>query len=140
MTGHEYMMQVRRIELNPRLTVVASATAHDFLPNILNTDYNAMIVGDDDTLSLGDITLRFMILPNLHWPDTMMTYDEKDRILFTCDVFGSHYCEPQILRSKVQDVESYEKYMKDYFDRILGPFKNPYMIDALKKVKDLYKH
>ncbi len=125
------------IELNPRLTVVASATAHDFLPNILNTDYNAMIVGDDDTLSLGDITLRFMILPNLHWPDTMLTYDEKDRILFTCDVFGSHYCEPQILRSRVQDVASYEKYTKYYFDMIIGPFKDPYMIDALKRVKDL---
>lgn len=125
------------IELNPRITIVATGTAHDFLPNIINYDYNSMVVADNDTLSLGDITLRFMIVPNLHWPDTMITYDEEDHILFTCDVFGAHYCDPAVLLSKVQDRQSYEFYAKYYFDCILGPFRDPYMIDALKRVDDL---
>ena len=125
------------LELNPKITVVATATAHNFLSEIINKDYTALKVGENDTLSLGDKTLHFMVLPNLHWPDTMYTYCEEDKVLFTCDSFGSHYSEPGILRSAVKDEEGYLDATKYYFDNIIGPFANPYMVNALKRIKDL---
>lgn len=125
------------LEMNPRLTVVGTGTAIGFLKQIVNREFYSLAVKDEDTLSLGDKTLKFMILPNLHWPDTMYTYLEEDRVLFTCDSFGSHYSFPEILRSKVTDEEGYKRATKYYFDNIIGPFKDPYMKDALERTKDL---
>ena len=62
------------LEVNPGLTVVATGTAIQFLKHIVNTDFNSIAVKDGDHLSLGDKTLEFMVLPNLHWPDTMYTW------------------------------------------------------------------
>lgn len=125
------------LELYPRAVVVGTATAIDFLKEIINCDFNSMTVGDGDTLDLGRKTLNFMVLPQLHWPDTMYTYLEEDRVLFTCDSFGSHYSHEGILRSKVTDTEGYLRATKYYFDNIIGPFAVPFMADALDRIKDL---
>lgn len=125
------------LELNPRAVVVATSTAISFLKEIINHDFNSRAVKDGDTLSLGGKTLRFMILPQLHWPDTMYTYVEEDGVLFTCDSFGSHYSHEGILRSTVTDTEGYLRATKYYFDNIIGPFRHPFMNDALDRIKDL---
>jgi flavodoxin len=78
-----------------------------------------------------------MVLPNLHWPDTMYTYIEEDKTLLTCDSFGSHYSFDEILLSKVTDNEGYLRAKKYYFDNIIGPFKKPFMVKALERIKDL---
>ncbi|MCM1150292.1 MAG: FAD-dependent oxidoreductase [Butyricicoccus sp.] len=122
------------IELNPRLVIVGTATAIGFLKEIVNRDFNSMTVKDGDTLSLGDKTLRFMVFPNLHWPDSMYTHVEEDGVFFTCDSFGSHYSHPGIVRSSVTDEEGYLRATKYYFDNIIGPYANPYMSNALKKL------
>lgn len=125
------------LELNPKATVVATGTAISFLKEIANTEFHSIAVKEGDTLSLGDKTLEFMIVPNLHWPDTMYTYVQEDGTLFTCDSFGSHYSHEGILRSTVEDTEGYMRATKYYFDNIIGPFKNPYMINALNRIKGL---
>jgi len=125
------------LEMNPSLTIVGTATAINFLKKIVNGDFYSLAVADDETLSLGDKTLQFMILPNLHWPDTMYTYCKEDRTLFTCDSFGSHYSFEEILRSKVTDEEGYKRATKYYFDNIIGPFKDPYMTDALERTSQI---
>ncbi|MDP4179403.1 MAG: FprA family A-type flavoprotein, partial [Bacillota bacterium] len=125
------------IELNPSIKIVGSQGAVQFLKNIVNRDFYSIIVKENETLSVGDKTLRFMILPNLHWPDTMYTYIEEDNLLVTCDSFGSHYSFNDILLSKVKDNEGYLRAAKYYFDNIIGPFKNPFMTNALKRIKDL---
>ncbi|MBR4211363.1 MAG: FAD-dependent oxidoreductase [Oscillibacter sp.] len=125
------------LELNPRAVVVATSTAISFLKEIINHDFNSRAVKDGDTLSLGGKTLRFMVLPQLHWPDTMYTYVEEDGVLFTCDSFGSHYSHEGILRSTVTDTEGYLRATKYYFDNIIGPFRNPFMNDALERIKGL---
>ena len=125
------------LELNPRASVVGTGTAISFLKEIANCDFRSIAVKDGDTLSLGDKTLRFCVLPNLHWPDTMYTYIEEDRVLVTCDSFGSHFAHEGILRSTVTDEEGYARATKYYFDNIIGPFKNPYMVRALEKVDTL---
>ena len=125
------------IEMNPSIKIIGSQGAIQFLKNIVNCDFYSMIVKENETLSIGDKTLRFMILPNLHWPDTMYTYIEEDNLLITCDSFGSHYSFDEILLSKVKDNEGYLRATKYYFDCIIGPFKNPYMVKALERIKDL---
>lgn len=85
---------------------------------------------------IGGKTLKFMIVPNLHWPDTMYTYIEEEGILVTCDSFGSHYGFQDVLVSKVENRDDYMKAAKYYFDCIIGPFK-PYMLKALKRVREL---
>lgn len=125
------------LEMNPDITIVGTAGALGFLRQIVNHDFKQLAVKENDSLSLGDKTLRFMILPNLHWPDTMYTYLEEDQVLITCDSFGAHYCHDGILRSTVTNEEGYLKAAKYYFDNIIGPFKNPFMTKALTRIKEL---
>lgn len=124
------------IEMNPNIKIVGTAVAISFLKNIVNRDFYSIAVKENDTLSLGDKTLHFMILPNLHWPDTMYTYVEEDKVLVTCDSFGSHYTFDGVLRSQVTDEEGYMRALKYYFDNIIGPFK-PYMLKALERIENL---
>ena len=126
----------RLLEINPDIQIIGTTSAIKFLGNIVNREFKHITVKENDTISLGNKTLRFMIAPNLHWPDTMFTYIEEDHILVTCDSFGAHYCCDDILRSHVKDEEGYQRALKYYFDNILGPFK-PFVIRALDKIKDM---
>lgn len=127
------------LEINPTIKVVGSPTAITFLKHIVNRDFYSVAVGDGDSLSLGDKTIRFYSVPSLHWPDTIYSYIEEDKVLVTCDSFGSHYAHEGILRSTVTDYEGYMRATKYYFDNILGPFKQPHMANALKLVRDELK-
>jgi len=125
------------LEINPNIVIVGTGTAITFLKHIVNQEFYSLPVKENDTLSLGGRTLRFFPLPNLHWPDTMYSYLEEDQVLFTCDSFGSHYSHEGILRSTVTDEAGYMDAAKYYFDNIIGPFKDPYMLAALDRIKDL---
>jgi flavorubredoxin/NADPH-dependent 2,4-dienoyl-CoA reductase/sulfur reductase-like enzyme len=125
------------VEINPNIKIVGTGVAIGFLKNIVNRDFYSIAVKENDTLDLGDKTLRFMLLPNLHWPDTMYTYIEEDKTIVTCDSFGAHYSFDEVLLSKVTDNEGYMRANKYYFDNIIGPFKQPFMIKALNRIKDL---
>jgi flavorubredoxin len=127
----------RLLDLNGNITIVGSMGAVGFLKKIVNKDFKSIIVKENDTLSLGNKTLRFMILPNLHWPDTMYTYIPEDKTLFTCDSFGAHYAHDSILRSTVENESEYLGAAKYYFDCIISPFRQPYMTAALDRIRDL---
>ncbi len=125
------------IAQNPKVKIIATATAISFLQHIINRDFYSITVKNGDELKIGNKTLQFYVLPNLHWPDTMYTYIVEDKVLMTCDSFGSHYAHEGILRSTVTDYDGYLRATKYYFDNILGPFKDPYMTAALKLVRSL---
>lgn len=125
------------LELNPNIVVVGTSAAIMFLKNIVNKDFKSLVVNASTTLSLGNKTLNFILVPNLHWPDTMYTYLNEDNVLFTCDSFGSHFTSAKILLSAVENMDDYHEALKYYFDNIIGPFKNPYMSNALTKIADL---
>ena len=110
------------LELNPGLKIVATGCAISFLKEIVNGEFTAIPVKDNQEMKIGDKTLKFLVVPNLHWPDTMYTYIEEEQILVTCDSFGSHYGFHDILVSKVTDREGYMRATKYYFDNIIGPF------------------
>ena len=92
---------------NPQAKIIATPTAISFLKNIVNDDFYSIPVKNGDELKIGNKTLQFFLLPNLHWPDTMYTYIKEDKTLVTCDSFGSHYAHEGILRSTVTDTEGY---------------------------------
>lgn len=125
------------LSMNPNVKIVGSPVAVGYLKNIVNRDFDSIPVKEKDTLSLGDKTLTFMSVPNLHWPDTMYTYWEEGKVLFTCDSFGAHYSHKGILRSTVTDTKGYMQAAKYYFDNIIGPFKQPFMTNALKRIEGL---
>lgn len=127
------------IEKNPNIKVYGSPPAIKYLNDILNIPFNGIMLKESDTLSLGNKTLRFIMAPNLHWPDAMYTYIEEDKVLFSCDSFGSHYSFDEVLLSKINDKDDHKKAIKTYFDDIMAPFK-PFVLRAMSKLNGLDIH
>ena len=77
-------------EAYPEAKIVATAKAFTMMKNFTGEDYSArgVTVKEGDTLELGSHTLKVITAPMVHWPEVMMTYDEKDRVLFSADAFG----------------------------------------------------
>jgi flavorubredoxin len=79
------------LELYPEARVVTNKFCRKLIMDALDVPADRfLIIKDEDTISLGDRTLRFLITPWVHWPDTMLTHLVEDNILFTCDLFGAH--------------------------------------------------
>ncbi len=74
----------------PDAKIVATAKAFVMMKQFFGTDFaeNQMVVGEGDTLSLGNHTLTFVTAPMVHWPEVMVTYDSQDKVLFSADGFG----------------------------------------------------
>ncbi|MEA2027354.1 MAG: FprA family A-type flavoprotein [Campylobacterota bacterium] len=79
-------------------------------------------------LEIGGKTIRFLSTPNLHWPETMSSYLVEEKILFSGDVFGSHYYDPRLFDDLVGDFDYAFKY---YYDHIMRPFKSD-VLNALR--------
>lgn len=124
------------LELSPQMKILATGCAIGFLKEIVNRDFVSIPVKDRQRMEIGNKTLQFLIVPNLHWPDTMYTFIEEEQILVTCDSFGSHYAHSGVLASTVPSQEDYLKAAKYYYDCIIGPFK-PFMLKALNQVKTM---
>ena len=111
----------RLLEINPDITVYCTKAAENFLKQLLNRDFNVHVVSDGEEVDLGGKTFRFILAPYLHWPDTMFTYLVEDKLLFSCDAFGAHYCPEKIFDDEIADF-SYDFFF--YFDCIMRPFKD----------------
>ena len=125
------------LEKNPNIVVVGTNSAVTFVSNIIKRDFNSRVVKKGDTLDLGDRQLQFFPMPNLHWPDTMFTWDPKDKTLFTCDFFGAHYAFPELLLSRLKDEEDYHQALYQYFLDIMAPFRKPFATNGLKCAQEL---
>jgi flavorubredoxin len=79
-----------------------------------------MEVNDNDTLSLGDRTLQFLIAPWVHWPETMLSYLREEGILFPCDLFGSHLATSDLYSTDEAKVYGSAK---RYYAEIMMPFR-----------------
>lgn len=121
------------LEIAPQITIVATKTGIKFLKDITNKDFKHIIVNDGDELDLGNKKIKFITAPFLHWPDTMYSYLVEDKILFSCDSFGSHFCDERMFNDEVGDFSNAFKY---YFDVIMKPF-SEYMLKAIDKIKDI---
>lgn len=124
---------IHLLKLAPRAKVVGTGNAIRYLKEMIFFDFPHIIVKDGYTLDLGDRTLRFVSAPNLHWPDTMYTYLAEEKVLFTCDSFGAHFCHEAMYDDLVGDFDQDFKY---YFDVILKPF-SKFMLRAIEKIREL---
>jgi flavorubredoxin len=78
------------------------------------------VVGDKETISLGDRTLEFIHAPWVHWPETMLTYLREDKILFPCDLFASHLATTDLfVRNAEQELEAAQR----FYAEIMMPFR-----------------
>jgi len=122
------------LALAPQVTVVGSKVAIQFLENWLHQPFKQRIVKNGERLDLGNgHVLEFVIAPNLHWPDTIFTYDAKTQILYTCDAFGMHYCDDHTFDEDLALIEADFRY---YYDCLMGPNARS-VLSALKRMSEL---
>ena len=110
------------LEKYPDARLISTPKAKGMLIDLMPIPEECFItVEDGETLSLGDKTLRFIHTPWVHWPETMVSYLEEDRILFSCDFFGSHIATTDLF---VTDEGRIYEAAKRYYAEIMMPFRN----------------
>ncbi|MEL3911962.1 FprA family A-type flavoprotein [Treponema pedis] len=106
---------------NPEAEIIASAKGIAMVQKFFKINENLRAVKDGDVLDLGGgKVLTFYDTPNIHWPETMMTYDTSDKILFSCDAFGSYGC----IGEKIFDTEHTEEELKFFENEALRYYSN----------------
>ena len=109
------------LEKYPAARLISTPKAKGLLMDLLRIPEESFItVKDGETLSLGDKTLKFIHAPWVHWPETMVTYLKEDRILFSCDFFGSHIATTDLF---VTDEGRVCEAAKRYYAEIMMPFR-----------------
>jgi len=109
------------LEKYPDAKVVTTPKGKDLLVALLLIPENRFItVSDGETLSLGDKTMEFIHAPWVHWPETMLTYLREGKILFSCDLFGSHLATTDLY---VADEGQVYEAAKRYYAEIMMPFR-----------------
>lgn len=137
-TEPDHTGSLRRVlEQAKNATVLGSQTAITFLKEIINEPFPHQAVTEKDSFDIGGMTLNFLSVPMLHWPDSMFTWVPESGMLFTCDSFGCHYADDRIFNDKMGDGADFTPAYKYYFDNIMGPYCYPHMLKALDKIKDL---
>jgi flavorubredoxin len=118
----------------PEAQLLASETAKPLLADHLGLDpAEIRTVADGERLDLGGRTLRFIYTPWVHWPETMSTYLEEDKVLFSCDWFGAHLAQTGLF-ADCSDCILAEA--KRYYAEIMMPFRK-IVQKNLDKIKDL---
>jgi flavorubredoxin len=118
---------------HPRAQVVCTPKCKNILLDMeLAPEDCFLTVDDGETLSLGDKTLEFIHSPWVHWPETMLTYLQEDKILFSCDFLGSHLASTDLFTNDESRV--YEA-AKRYYAEIMMPFRK-IIQKNLKKVQE----
>ncbi len=124
------------LQLAPDITVVGSKVAIQFLEDLVHQPFRRQVVKNGDRLNLGkNHELEFIIAPNLHWPDTIFTYDHKTQILYTCDAFGLHYCSNAIFD---EDLEAISPDFQFYYECLMAPNARS-VLSAIKRMDELEK-
>jgi len=109
------------LERFPEAQLLCTPKCQPMMVDLLNVpEAKITTVADKEIISLGDRTLEFVHAPWVHWPETMLTYLKEERILFSCDFFGSHLATTDAyVRDEAQVAES----AKRYYAEIMMPFR-----------------
>jgi flavorubredoxin len=119
----------------PMAKIVATAKVKELTISHLHIPPERFIViNEGDVLDLGGKTLRFMPIPFAHWPDNTMVYLAEERILFSSDLFGTHYAESGDIPVSPED---HVFHAKTYYAEIMAPFRQPRIARYTTQVKAL---
>ncbi|GLI69412.1 hypothetical protein VaNZ11_014019 [Volvox africanus] len=122
------------LDLHPDAVVCGSKVCISFLQNLTHRPFKAQVVKGGDKVDLGGgHVIEFVMAPNLHWPDTMFSFDHATGVMFTCDAFGMHYCSEQPFDADVKTILPHYRF---YYDCLMKPNAKS-VTTALRKVKDL---
>jgi flavorubredoxin/flavin reductase (DIM6/NTAB) family NADH-FMN oxidoreductase RutF len=128
------------IDLNPNIEIVGSKVAIQFLENQVHRPFRSRAVKSGEELDLGTNPgsgtahrFEFLSAPNLHWPDTIFSFDHGTGILYTCDAFGLHYCSDQLFDL---DPGAIAPDFRFYYDCLMGPNARS-VLQALKRMEGL---
>lgn len=114
----------------PEAVIVSSAKAFAMMKNFFGTDFTQrrIVVGEGDKLSLGEHELTFVTAPMVHWPEVIVSYDSKDKVLFSADGFGKF--------GAYDADEEWDGEARRYYIGIVGKYGNPVQT-LLKKASAL---
>jgi len=127
------------IDVNPEIEIIASKVAIQFLENQVHRPFRSRAVKSGDTLDLGcgadgvEHRFEFLSAPNLHWPDTIFSFDHGTAILYTCDAFGLHYCSDDLFDV---DPGAIAPDFRFYYECLMGPNARS-VLQALKRMDAL---
>ena len=119
----------------PDMQVVGNKKTAEFV-NALYGVQDVLVVQDGQELSLGGRTLRFFLTPMVHWPETMVTYETADRILFSGDAFGGFGALDGGIFDDEVDIPYFEDEILRYFSNIVGKY-SPMVQKAIQKLGNL---
>ncbi|MBQ3865533.1 MAG: flavin reductase, partial [Clostridia bacterium] len=139
----------------PRAVIVGNAKTFSMMEAFYGSSFEdrRLVVKEGDTLSLGSRVLHFVFAPMVHWPEVMMTWDEKDKVLFSADAFGKFGArdakgpwEDEARRYYVGIVGKYGAQVQSVLKKAAGleigkilPLHGPYLTENLNRYIDLYK-
>jgi len=128
------------IDLNPEIEIVGSKVAIQFLENQVHRPFRSRAVKSGEELDLGtnpdsgvQHRFEFLSAPNLHWPDTIFSFDHGTGILYTCDAFGLHYCSDELFDS---DPGAIAPDFRFYYECLMGPNARS-VLQAMKRMDGL---
>jgi len=120
----------------PNITLVGNKKTFDLVANYYKITENTLEVYDDSELPLGKHRLSFATIPMVHWPETMVTFEITENILFTGDAFGSFGTLDGGIFNDELNISHYEEELMRYFTNIVGKY-CPHTQRALKKIQTL---
>ena len=122
------------LELAPQAVVLGAKTAIKFLEDLVHQPFEYKFVKSGESVDLGKgHIIDFINAPNLHWPDTIFSYDRGTGILYTCDAFGMHYCDNNAFD---EDLNAIERDYRFYYECLMAPNARS-VISAMKRMNKL---
>ena len=121
------------LRIAPKVSILGSEKTVALLDSFYGVTDNVRAVADGETLPLGGPSLRFLSTPFVHWPETIMTYEETQRVLFSCDAFGGYGAlRGGLFDDECPDLAFYEREALRYYANIVAKF-SPMVLRAIDK-------
>jgi anaerobic nitric oxide reductase flavorubredoxin len=120
--------------LAPKAEILCTPKAVKMLSDYYGVTEGITEVKDGDTLDTGSRKISFHHIPFVHWPETMVTYDPRTKVLFSCDAFGGYGAlQGALFEDEYPDIAYYEKESLRYYANIVAKFATP-VLNAIKKL------
>jgi anaerobic nitric oxide reductase flavorubredoxin len=133
---HTEVIRILR-NLSPLAEIICTAKAVQMLSDYYSISEGIRTVKDGETLNIGSRSISFHLIPFVHWPETMATYDPKGKVLFSCDAFGGYGAlHGGLFQDDFPDPNLYERESLRYYANIIAKFATP-VLSAIKKLSTL---
>lgn len=120
----------------PDMVIIGNEKTAQFLEHLYGIKDGVEVIKDGDELELGRRKLKFFLTPMVHWPETMVSYEPKDKILFSGDAFGGFGTLDGSIFDDTVDIDYFENEILRYFSNIVGKYTAPVQ-KAIERLRDI---